>query len=347
MSVFDALIGQPRVASQLLAATDSPVHAYLFVGRRGTGKRKAAALLAGEVVGTEVDRERNRGLALREEHPDLVIFEPEGVTLRAEEVESIIVEGSRSSVEAGRKVIVVDRFHEASAEAAARLLKPIEEPPPSTIFVLLAESVPPEHITIASRSTTIEFPAVSVDAIREALLARGVASEVAESAAVGSGGDIGRAELLVTDDMFFERRKLWWDAPNHVGGSGHNVAELASKIIAAIDEARKPLDAQHLRESEQMDEQEALTGQRGSGRKAMQERHRREARMQRTDEWRMGLATLAQRYRAEVRVDEAPADSTRVLGVFEVLNDATNALVRNPNDVLWLHALLLRLPRLT
>ena len=67
--------------------------------------------------------------------------------------------------------------------------------------------------------------------------------------------------------------------------------------------------------------------------------------MQRTDEWRMGLATLAQRYRAEVRVDGT--DSAEVLGAFEVLNDATDALVRNPNDVLWLHALLLRLPRLT
>ena len=151
--------------------------------------------------------------------------------------------------------------------------------------------------------------------------------------------------MLVTDDMFFERRKLWWDGPNRVGGSGHDIAELAEKIIKATEDAREPLDAQHLRESEQMDEQEALTGQRGSGRKAMQERHRREARMQRTDEWRMGLATLAQRYRAEVRVDGT--DSAEVLGAFEMLNDATDALVRNPNDVLWLHALLLRLPRLT
>ena len=275
-----------------------------------------------------------------------MIFEPEGNSLRTDEVEAIIVEGSRSSVEAGRKVIVIDRFHEATAEAAARLLKPIEEPPPSTIFVLLAESVPPEHITIASRSTTIEFPAVTIDDIRVALLAQGVASELAESAAVGSGGDIGRAELLATDEAFTHRRGLWWDAPERIGASGYDVTELVADIISATNDAREPLDAQHERESEQMDEQESLTGVRGSGRKAVDARHKRESRMQQTDEWRMGLATLAQRYRAELDNDVAHVDPGTVIDAVAVLNDATDALVRNPNFDLWLHALFLRLPHL-
>ena len=341
MSAFDTLIGQPQVADRLRAAVEAPVNAYLFVGGRGTGKRRAAALLAGELIGDDGDRERNRLLAVREEHPDLVIFEPEGNSLRSEEVEGIIVEGSRSSVEAGRKVIVIDRFHEATPEAAARLLKPIEEPPPSTIFVLLAEEVPPEHITIASRSTTIDFPSVSVAAIRDALLARGVTEELADSAAVGSGGDIGRAELLATDEAFSHRRQLWWDAPTQVAGSGYDIAQLVMSIIEATDLARAPLEDRHARESERMDEQESLTGVRGSGRKAMEARQRREARMQRTDEWRMGLATLAQRYRNEF------PDGDRHLGVFATLTDSAEALVRNPNDELWLHALFLRLPRVS
>lgn len=341
MSAFDTLVGQPQVAERLNAAVHAPVNAYLFVGGRGTGKRRAAAILAGELIGDDGDRERNRSLAIREEHPDLVIFEPEGNSLRSEEVEGIIVEGSRSSVEAGRKVIVIDRFHEATPEAAARLLKPIEEPPPSTIFVLLAEEVPPEHITIASRSTTIDFPSVSVAAIRDALIARGVAEEIADSAAVGSGGDIGRAELLATDEAFSHRRQLWWEVPSKVGGHGYDIAELVAAIIEATDLARAPLEDRHVTEAERMDEQESLTGVRGSGRKAMEARQRRESRMQRTDEWKMGLATLAQRYRNEF------PDGDRHPEVFEVLTDSANALVRNPNDELWLHALFLRLPRVS
>lgn len=338
MSVFDSLIGQPLVKERLDSAVNAPVQAYLFLGRRGTGKRRAAALFAGELVGAEQDRERNRSLAAREEHPDLVIFEAEGNSLRSDEVEAVIVASSRSSVEAGRKVIVVDRFHEATPEAAARLLKPIEEPPPSTIFILLAEEVPPEHVTIASRSTTVEFAAVSVEAIRDALVNRGLAQDVANSAAIGSGGDIGRAELLATDDAFTRRRQLWWDAPNRVARSGHDIAELVAEITEATEQARAPLDARHTREIERMDEQESLTGARGSGRKIMEARHRREARMQRTDEWKMGLATLAQRYRSDLtQVDT---------DVFPILTDASAALVRNPNDELWLHVLFLRLPRL-
>ena len=343
MSVFDDLVGQPTAATRLASAATEPVHAYLFVGPRGTGKRHGAALLAGELVGAEDDRDRNRRLAVREEHPDLVIFEPEGTSLRAEEVEAIIIEASRATVEAGRKVIVVDRFHEATAEAAARLLKPIEEPPPSTIFVLLAEEVIPEHITIASRSTQIDFPAIPVSTIRDALVKEGVDAAVAESAAVGSGGDIGRAQLLVTDEEFAARRQLWWDAPSSAGSSGFDITEVVSAITEATNRAREPLDLRHGAEVERMNETEELTGTRGSGRKTMEARHRRETRAQRADEWRMGLATLAQRYRSDL--DVAMAKDPK-LSVFTTLTDAALALVRNPNDELWLTALLLKLPRL-
>lgn len=338
MSVFDSLVGQSHAADRLASAVLDPVHAYLFVGPRGAGKRRAASLLAGELVGSSQDRDRNRRLAQREEHPDLVVFEPEGNSLRAEEVDAIIVAASRAAVEPGRKVIVVDRFHEATPEAAAKLLKPLEEPPASTIFVLLAEEVPPEHITISSRSTQVDFPAVAISAIKEALIEGGVATDVAEAAAVGSGGDVTRAELLATDEDFAARRELWWTAPSQCGGSGYEVSEVVRSIRAAIEAAQAPLDRRHAEEAERMDELESAVGVRGSGRKAMEIRHRREARAHRTDEWRMGLATLAQRYRSEL---ERSFDSS----VFARLNDAAQALDRNPNEEMWLTALLLGLPR--
>lgn len=266
-----------------------------------------------------------------------MIFEPQGNVFRAEEADAVVVEASRAATESGRKVILIDRFHDATAEAAAKLLKPIEEPPQSVVFVLLSEEVPPEHVTIASRSTRIDFSAVSTAAIAAALVARGIDATVADAAAVGSGGDVSRADLLVSDEAFGQRRALWWDAPGVLDGSGYSVSELVGAIRNAIDEAQGPLDARHAVESESMDQTEELTGARGSGRRAMEERHRREARLHRTDEWRMGLATLAQRYREGL---DAP-DSDRT--VFDTLRDAAEALDRNPNDELWLASLLLRL----
>ena len=335
---FDDVIGQPRVVEQLRAAVHDPVHAYLFLGPRGSGRRRAAARMAGELVGAPEDRDRNRALAAREEHPDLVVFEPEGTSFRIDEADAVVIAASRAPTEAGRKVILIDRFHDATAEAAAKLLKPIEEPNPSTVFILLTENVPPEHITIASRSTTIDFPAVSIDAITAALVARGVDPSVAESAGRGSGGDVGRAELLVSDDAFGLRQELWSNLPSRLDGTGYAVGQIVSEIRAAIDDAQAPLDERHAVESAAMDETEELTGTRGSGRRAMETRHKREARLHRTDEWRMGLATLARRYR------EGLSEPNADLLVFDTLREAADALTRNPNEELWLSSLLFALP---
>ena len=57
-------------------------------------------------------------------------------------------------------MLVVDRFHTATPAAAAALLKPVEEPAGSVVWVLLAEQVLPEHVTIASRCTRVDFGSV-------------------------------------------------------------------------------------------------------------------------------------------------------------------------------------------
>lgn len=334
---FGGIVGQPRAVDQLRAAVVDPVHAYLFVGPRGGGKRRAAMALAGEWVGRPDDRERNRRLAHAGDHPDIVLVEPEGNTLRMDEARLVVVEASRAPIEGPVKVIVIERFHDAEPEAAAALLKPIEEPPPSIRFVLLAEQILPEHVTIASRATKIDFPAVAEAAIARALAESGIPADLASAAAEGSGGDVGRAELLASDEAFAARRRLWWGVPDRLDGSGHAVGEAVNELRNAVDQAQEPLDERHRSERDALAELEEQVGLRGSGRRAMETRHRRETRLHRTDEWRMGLATLAQRYRADGLVHDR-------LDVFDTLSDASEALLRNPNEELWLTALLLDLP---
>ena len=348
---FADVIGQPSAVAQLRAAISRPVHAYLFLGPRGSGKRRAAVRMAGELVGAGEDRERNRALAVREEHPDVLIFEPAGNAFLMGEAEAVIVEASRSPTEAGRKVLILDRFHDADGRVAANLLKTIEEPPASTMFILLAEQVPPEHITIASRSVTIDFPAVSESSIEAALVERGISSERAAITARGACGDVNRAELLISDPAFAERRDLWWSIPGRLDGSGFSVSEIVKELVAVVDAAQQPLDELHAEESEAMNETEELTGARGSGRKSMEARHKREARLHRTDEWRMGLATLAHRYResldASTRGAEVAASNESTVAAFSVLRDATMALGRNPSEELWLTNTLMQLPAIS
>ena len=84
-------------------------------------------------------------------------------------------------------------------------------------------------------------------------------------------------------------------------------------------------------------------GQRGSGAKALEDRHKREIRRLRTDELRMGLGALAAAYRDEMAV---AADPTSAIAALEAIQETAERLEFNPNEELQLIALAIRLPSL-
>ena len=62
-----------------------------------------------------------------------------------------------------------------------RLLKTLEEPPPSTIIVLMGENIPEEQITIASRCMTLEFHPISASGICNWLVEQNFEAETAKT----------------------------------------------------------------------------------------------------------------------------------------------------------------------
>src|SRR5581483_6095611 len=91
------------------------------------------------------------------------------------------------------------------------------------------------------------------------------------------------------------------------------------------------------------DERVKLTGERGAGRRELEERQKREERRLRTDELRSGLATLAGVYRDRLVGGSSPAGAKTSVAALQALRTTNEALVRNPNETLQLQALLLRL----
>ncbi|MDH3295925.1 MAG: hypothetical protein OER95_16535 [Acidimicrobiia bacterium] len=345
MDPWAAVVGQREALARLEQAAVNPVHAYMLLGRRGTGTFRAALGFAGLVLAGTVEasdvagRERAVRLALDQTHPDLLIFEPQGSALRVSEAEEIIRAGLRTPVEGSRKVIIafgVDAIEEA---AIGKLLKVLEEPPPSTVFVLLADEVPPEIVTIASRCVPVEFGPLSVIDLQRALVTDGVDPDRAAVAAVAAGGDIDRARLLATDDALADRAELWRRIPDELNGTGSRACELVDEVRAGMDRAQGPLEARQADELAQLEARVEQLGERGSGRADLVARHKREVRRLRSDELMFGLAVLSRVYRDRLVAGDDPTAEAALAAI----QAAAENLIRNPNEALLLQDLFLKL----
>jgi len=339
------VVGQGRAMAALQAAARRPVHAYLLVGPPGSGKRAAARAFAAAVLGLDAadrgaDVDRAVQLCLDEAHPDLQVFEPEGAAISAPDAREIVTAASRSPVEGGRKVLVLEEFHTVQ-QAGPILLKTIEEPPESTVFVILAEEVPNELVAIASRAVRIDLGPVPQDAVAERLVQEGIAPEVAATTAAAAGGDLHRARLLARDPSLVVRRDSWASIPHRVDGTGHTAATLVDEVVAHIDAAQGPLDERHEAERAALEEQIETYGLRPTERKEQEKRHKREVRRHRAAEIRFGLAVLAGEYRDRLATAHDP---TPYLEALRDVQAAAEALVRNPNELLLLQALVVGLP---
>jgi len=343
-SVWDDVVGQPGAVAALQAAVTAPVHAYLFVGPAGSTKHDAARAFAAMLL-TDRDApdERDARLARRGEHPDVHEVERVGPAISAEQAREIIHVTSLAPVESARKVVVLHDFHLLTPEAAARLLKSIEEPPPSTTFVVLADFVPPELITIASRCVRIDFRSIPDPVLADRLLAEGVGPDAVDAIVTAAGGDLTRARILATDPDLVERRRAFAAVPARLDGTGAAVMATVDDLLARIEAAAAPLAARQAAEVAELEARIERFGERGSGRKSLEERHKRELRRHRTDELRSGLGVLAGAYR-DILVGGAPQHPQAVVDAVTRIHGAVEAMEHNPNETLLLQSLLWSLP---
>ncbi len=354
-SLFADVVGQERAVAQLRGAARRPVHAFMLHGPPGSGKRAAARGLAAALLcptgGCGVCNTCRRALAGT--HPDLVVVERTAAALDVDEARLIVSRAQRRPLESARQVLMVTDLHLAE-RAVPALLKTVEEPPPATVFVLLADDLPSILATIVSRCVQIAFDPVPEEAVVEWLVRRGVSPDQAESVARASGGRLDRAGLLVDDPGYVARQEQWRAVPARLDGSGAAAAVVAAELLASADEALAPLREQHAAELVAMAEQAELIGARGvTGRRQVEERHKREERRWRTDDLRFGLATLAEVYRDRLIAtvgaagDAASAgraaESGRAARQVDAISEASVALGRNANESLMMEALMVEL----
>jgi DNA polymerase III subunit delta' len=360
--------GQAAAVAALRAAAARPVHAYLLVGPAGTGKLAAATRFAADLLTrsalpdsaaaraevAEVAEVRRRVVAGI--HPDVTVIEREGAFITMDTARDVTRLAARSPVEGERKVLILPDFH-LVRDAGPALLKTVEEPPPSTIFVILAEYLPPELVTIASRCVQIDFAPLPAAMVVEILVGEGASVDAAEQLAEAAGGRLDRARLLAVDPAFAARRQAWREVPARLDGSGATAAAVADRLVGLLDESVTPIQARHAAELTALEERNTraleVNGKLGRtsrsgvrvGMRELEERHKRELRRQRSDELRTGLAALAGVYRDRLAAD--PSALPRSAQAVGLIDGLAADLAYNPGESLALLALFVRLGRLS
>lgn len=344
-TIWNDVVGQTHAIGQLRAALDrGAVHAYLFVGPAGSTKFEAARAFAGRIISGSEDRDqRDARLALQGAHPDIKEVQRTGPSISFDQAREIVRVAAMAPAESDRKVLILDEFHLLNPTGAGLLLKTIEEPPASTTFIILCEFIPHDLITISSRCTRVDFRTISADVIAARLLVEGLGPVEAQAASKASLGDLDRARLLATDSTLADRRKLFLGIAGQLDGSGTVAMRLVGEVLAAIDASADAIKARHETEIEELDARIKEFGERGSGRKQLEDRHKREVRRARTDELRAGLATMAQTYRDTLTRGTARDVDGSAKAVYSI-HGALQSLERNPNEKLLLENLFWSLP---
>ncbi|UJL46460.1 DNA polymerase III subunit delta' [Virgibacillus sp. NKC19-16] len=155
-------------------------HAYLLQGARGTGKEAIALLLAKDLfcenkTGVEPCNMCNACKRIASgNHPDVHWMEPDGQSIKIEQIRDLQKEFTYSGLESNKKVYVIKGADTLTANAANRILKFLEEPSRQTTAIMLTENSQWIIPTIKSRCQVIDLKPLDPVSFQHRLIEEGM-----------------------------------------------------------------------------------------------------------------------------------------------------------------------------
>jgi DNA polymerase-3 subunit delta' len=260
MTVWDGLVGQPKVIEALKAAASGHgmSHAFLFTGPPGSGRSNAAVAFAAALQ-CEQDTPgcgtcHACHTVLAGSHADVSMVRTEGLSIGIKEVRDLVRRSALAPVGRRWQIVIVEDADRVTEPAFNALLKAIEEPAERTVWMLCTPTVEDVLPTIRSRCRLVSLTTPTADDVADFLVrSDGVDSALASYAARASQGHIGRARALARDDETRNRRREVVAIPAQLTSLGRCMQAASRLTEVAKEEADAITIELDAREKSQLD----------------------------------------------------------------------------------------------
>ena len=199
----NSIIGHQQIVEQLqqTVVSDRIAGGYLFVGPTGVGKETVARYFARLIFckqDTQPPTVCGECLACRKvdsgNHPDLQFIRPDGSELKIGQIRELQKHIIYEPLEASRKVYILTDVERMNEYAENALLKTLEEPPASSVLILLTSNLQALLPTTRSRCQILQFHPIPTQELAEILTDKfSVSPEQAITLAIAADGAIGKA----------------------------------------------------------------------------------------------------------------------------------------------------------
>lgn len=243
---FRDLVGHRRLIALLsrAVARGTLPPSLIFAGPSGVGKKRIALATAAalnclqpvtdgdgiDACGTCAACARiARGI-----HPDVIVVEPGDTgAIKIEQVRDIVDRAAYRPFEGRRRAVIVDEADALLPAAQNALLKTLEEPPPSSVFILVTARPDMLLPTVQSRCPRLRFRPLGPAEIADALIRLGRSESEARAAAAVADGSVGHALEASAGDLV-EAREIAESVLAHVASSDAAGSRLeAAKALLA------------------------------------------------------------------------------------------------------------------
>ena len=165
--MFNNILGNENIKELLTNAVknNKTSHSYMFVGTEGIGKKMIAKEFAKMILCTDETKYCDRCKSCVEfesnNNPDFRIIEPDGNSLKIEQIREFQNKVAEKPIISNRKVYIINDSDKMTTEAQNCLLKTLEEPPEFVTIILIGSNESAFLDTIKSRCMILRFNKIS------------------------------------------------------------------------------------------------------------------------------------------------------------------------------------------